>query len=86
MRDSKAMEKVRETGDSGMIISEILCLFLLLKLLDCLPPFPSPYCMVESHVNIESSKSATPRMGFSINIKGKDLGIPNSLMFQVGTY
>ena len=29
MRDLEAVEKVRETGGSGMIIGEILCLFLL---------------------------------------------------------
>ena len=32
LRDSEVVEKVRETGGSGMIISEILCLFLLRKL------------------------------------------------------
>ena len=32
MRDSGAVEKVRETGDSSMIIGEILCLFFLQKL------------------------------------------------------
>ena len=38
LRDSKAVEKVRETGGSGMIISGILCLFLLQKLPILLPP------------------------------------------------
>ena len=33
LRDSQAVEKVREAGDSRMIIGEILCLFLLQKLL-----------------------------------------------------
>ena len=32
LRDLEAVEKVRETGGSGMIIGEILCLFLLRKL------------------------------------------------------
>ena len=31
-RDSEVVEKVRETGGIGMIIGEILCLFLLRKL------------------------------------------------------
>ena len=33
LMDSEAIEKVRETGDSGMIIGGILYLFLLRKLL-----------------------------------------------------
>ena len=31
LRDYEVVEKVRETGSSGMIIGEILCLFLLRK-------------------------------------------------------
>ena len=31
LRDSEAVEKVRKTGGSRMIIGEILCLFLLQK-------------------------------------------------------
>ena len=38
LRDSEVVEKVRETGGSGMIISEILCLFLLQKLPILLSP------------------------------------------------
>ena len=38
MRDSEVAEKVRETGVIGMIIGEILCLFLLQKLLILLAP------------------------------------------------
>ena len=38
LRYSEAVEKVRETGGSGMIIGEILCLFLLRKLPISLPP------------------------------------------------
>ena len=38
LRDSEAMEKVRETGSRGMIIGEILCLFLLQKLPILLAP------------------------------------------------
>ena len=41
LRDSEAVEKVRETGSSGMIISEILCLFLLQKLPILLAPLSS---------------------------------------------
>ena len=38
LRDSEALEKVRETGGSRMIIGEILCLFLLQKFLLLLAP------------------------------------------------
>ena len=46
MKDSEVVEKARETGGIGMIISEILCLFLLRKLHILLSPFSfSPACM-----------------------------------------
>ena len=32
LKDSEVVEKARETGGVGMIIGEILCLFLLRKL------------------------------------------------------
>ena len=38
LEDSEAVEKVRETGGSGMIIGEILCLFFLRKLPILLAP------------------------------------------------
>ena len=38
LMDSEAVEKVRETGSSGMIIGELLCLFLLRKLPILLAP------------------------------------------------
>ena len=38
MRESEAVEKVREAGKSGMIIGEISCLFLLQKLPILLAP------------------------------------------------
>ena len=38
LRDSEAVEKLRETGGSGMIIGEILCLFLLQRLPILLAP------------------------------------------------
>ena len=38
MRDSEAVEKARETVGIGMIIGEILCLFLLRKLIMLLSP------------------------------------------------
>ena len=38
LRDYEAAEKVRETGGRGMIIGEILCLFLLRKLPILLAP------------------------------------------------
>ena len=44
LRDLEAVKNVRETNSIGMIISDILCLFLLHKnCLNYLPPFPSPY-------------------------------------------
>ena len=39
MRDSEAVDKVREMGDIGMIIGEILCLFAYIA---C-PPFLLPH-------------------------------------------
>ena len=39
LKDSEVVEKARETGGIGMIISEILCLFLLRKLPILLSPF-----------------------------------------------
>ena len=38
LKDSEVVEKARETGGIGMIIGEILCLFLLRKLPLLLPP------------------------------------------------
>ena len=38
LRDSEVVGKARETGSSGMIIGEILCLFLLRKLPILLAP------------------------------------------------
>ena len=32
LRDLEVVERARETGDIGMIIGEVLCLFLLQKL------------------------------------------------------
>ena len=42
----EAVEKARETGCIGMIIGDILCLFLLQKLPILIDPFTSPPCMV----------------------------------------
>ena len=43
LKDSEVVEKARETGGIGMIIGEILCLFLLQKLPILLSPlFFSP--------------------------------------------
>ena len=38
LKNSEVVEKVRETGGTGMIIGEILCLFLLRKLPILLAP------------------------------------------------
>ena len=45
LRDSGVVEKARETGGIGMIIDEILCLFLLRKL----PIFISPLSFSPVH-------------------------------------
>ena len=42
LRDLEAVEKVRETGGSGMVISEILFLFLLRTLHILLAPLSFP--------------------------------------------
>ena len=42
MRDSEVVEKVKVMGGSGMIIGEILCLFLLRKLPIFLVPLSFP--------------------------------------------
>ena len=39
LRDSEAVGKVKETGGRGVIISEILCLFLLKTFSILLAPF-----------------------------------------------
>ena len=42
LRDFEAVEKVRETGGSGMIIGDILCLFLIQKFPILLVPHSFP--------------------------------------------
>ena len=86
MRDSEAVDKVRETGGSGMIIGEILCLFLLRKLSVLLVPLScSP---LHGWVTRKSRKQAKrdAKDGIVCHNDRKDLGIPNSMLFQVGTY
>ena len=45
MKDLEVVEKARETGGMGMIIGEILCLFLLKKL----PIFLAPLSFCPLH-------------------------------------
>ena len=45
LRDSEVVEKARETGGIGMIIGEILCLFLLRNL----PVFLAPLSFSPLH-------------------------------------
>ena len=59
LRDSEAMEKLRETGGSGMIIGEILCLFLLQKLPILL--FPLSFSPLHGRVACKSSKQVEAR-------------------------
>ena len=86
LRDSEAVGKVRETGSSGMVISGILCLFLLQKFPILLAPIPSPLCMVNSPINRGIRPKRDAKAGIFLHDYSKGLGIPNSLMFQVGTY
>ena len=59
LRDSDAVEKVRETGDSDIIIGEIMCLFLLQKLPILLAPlYFSPLHVRDTH---KSSKKVKAR-------------------------
>ena len=73
LRDSEAAEKVRETGDSRMIIGGILCLLLLPKLPILLAPISSPPCMVESPVNSGSRLKRDTKYGIVRHDNSKDL-------------
>ena len=86
MKDYKAVEKVREMGSSAMIISEILCLFLLQKLHVLLPPLS--FSPLHGSVTRKMRKQAKrdTKDGIVSHNNGKDLGIPKSLLFQLGTY
>ena len=90
MKDSKVVEKARETGGIGMIIGEILCLFLLRSLPILLSPLS--FSPLHGSVNRQSRKQAKrdakrdAKDGIVCHDNRKDLGIPNSLLFQVGTY
>ena len=87
MRDSEVMEKARETGGIGMIIiGEILCLFLLQKLPILIAPLSlSPlhgWATRKSRKQVKRNSKA----GIVRHDNKNDLGIPNSLIFQVGTH
>ena len=80
------MEKSRETGGIGMIIGEILCLFLLRKL----PIFLAPLSFSPLHGSVtcklrKKAKRDT-KDGIVRHDNRKDLGIPTLLLFQVWTY
>ena len=85
LRESEVVEKVKVMDGSGMIIGEILCLFLLLKL----PILLVPLCFPPSHgwVNCKPRKQvkSDAKNGIFCHDDWKDLGLPNSLLFQVGT-
>ena len=90
MKDLEVVEKARETGGIGMIIGEILCLFLLRKLPILLSPLS--FSPLHGRVNRKSRKQAKRDAKRDANDwiirhdNRKDLSIPNSLLFQVGTY
>ena len=76
-----AVEKVRETGGNGMIIDELLCLFLLRKLPILLALLSlSP---LHGRITRKSRKQAKcdAKDGIISHNNRKDLGIPNSLLF-----
>ena len=85
-RDSEVVEKARETGGIGMIIGEILCLFLLRKLPILLPLLS--FSPLHGGFTCKSRKQAKRDAQYGIvrHDNRKDLGIHNSLLFQVGTY
>ena len=85
LRDSEVVEKARETGGIRMIIGEILCLFLLRKLPILLAPLS--FSPLHGCVTRKSRKQAKrdAKDGIVRHNNRKDLGIPNSLLFQVGT-
>ena len=86
MRDSEPVENVREADGSGMIISEILCLFLLQKLPILLAPLS--FSPLHGRVTRKSRKQVKRNAKARIvrHDNKYDLGKPKSLMFQVGTY
>ena len=76
LRDSEVVENVRETGSSGMIIGDILCLFLLQKLPILLAPlsFSPLHGRVTRKLRKHSKRDA--KDGIVHNDNRKDLGIP----------
>ena len=86
MKDYKAVVKVIETGGSGMIIGDILCLFLIQKFPILLAPlFFSPLHGWVTHKSRKKTK-CNAKAGIVCHVNNNDLGIPNSLLFQVGTH
>ena len=75
------VEKVRETGGSGLIIGKILCLFLLRKLPILLAPlsFSPLHGRVTRKLRKQAKRDA--KDGIVRHDNRKDLGIPNLLLF-----
>ena len=77
MRDSEAVEKVRETGGSRMIIGEILCLFLLLRF----PILPAPLSFSPFHdlvaQKLRKQAKRNAKDGIVCHDDRKDMGILN---------
>ena len=86
LRGYYAVEKVREMGGSGMIIGEILCLLLLQQLPILIVPLS--FYPLHGRINCKLRKQAKrdAKDGIVCHNDWKDLGIHNSLMFQVETY
>ena len=85
MRDFEAVEKVRETDGSGMLIGEILCLFLLqiLPILLALLSFTPLHGSVTRKPRKQVKRDT--KAGIFCHNNKNDMGIPKSLLFQVGT-
>ena len=76
LKDSEAVEKVRETGGSRMIIGDILCLFIAYI---NFPPFPFAW---SSQPEIEEAGKVLHQGGIFHHDNKNNLGISNSLLFQ----
>ena len=86
LRNYEAVVNVRETGDSRMIIDEIFCLLLLQKLPILLAPLS--FYPLHGLSTQKSSKQANRNAKAAIvrHDNKNDMGIPNLLLFQVGTH
>ena len=84
LRGLEAVYKVRETSERGIVIRDILYLFLLQKLSIFLAPFYfSPLHGLVTHKSRNLAKS-NAKAGIVCHDNKKDLGLPNSFLFNQG--